>query len=214
VVTVLGTVGVVRIALYVLSAACVALAAVTVFREVKISVGDVTLLRNTSVVRPVIYAIILGILARRGSVIAHAAVGVMLLMLAPVSAYQTTLPNLVVEHHPWRSARDCMKKVYGIERQAGRQPKDVVFFIPEGFFQHQYFYYFRELNWNLRTRDMTDTEIASIIDDAPEQRPLLMPVPRYEQFLLTRRTVPAPLRVRDSNMVLLMPGPFAPCGVE
>jgi hypothetical protein len=207
------TIGAVRIALYTLSAACVALAAIALVHEGRISLGGMTLLRNSSVVRPAIFAVVFGVLAGRAALATHAAVAVVLLMLAPVPTYESILRHLSDASHPLRSARDCMQSVREFQRASGQQPSDLVVFLPPGFFQHQYFLYFRHLGWD-EHRQLSDDELRTMLEVPGSQRPVVLPHSRFKEFWNRNEGPQArlPPSVRLSDVDLLMPGPFGRCG--
>jgi len=142
-----------------------------------------------------------------------ACVAVVLLMLAPVPTYESILRHLSDASHPLRSARDCMQSVREFQRASGQQPSDLVVFLPPGFFQHQYFLYFRHLGWD-EHRQLSDDELRTMLGVPGSQRPVVLPHSRFKEFWNRNEGPQArlPPSVRLSDVDLLMPGPFGRCG--
>jgi hypothetical protein len=161
--------------------------------------------------------------------------GVLVLGLAPFPAYRNTLPRLVVEAHPLRSVKACVEEVREQLRQAGHSAPGILAWLPEGF-QHQYFFYLRDVGWELRD-EVSDRDLRRALEVTNFLRPVMLPGPRYAEFLARRHPAPkehltepltdlvgtrpaleewAGRRMRGlelgADVVLLLPGPYRVCG--
>jgi 4-amino-4-deoxy-L-arabinose transferase-like glycosyltransferase len=145
--------------------------------------------------------------------LARVAVAVVLLAAGPAEAYRGTFPKLLVENHPLRTARDCMQNVRTYERREGQRQTPLFVFLPVGVYLHPYYYYFRNAGWD-RHEGWGDEALGEILDVQGAQWAVLMPKRDYQIFLTrTNRSIGAGVpKVEVSNVVLLLPGPFAGCG--
>ncbi|MEO7270680.1 MAG: hypothetical protein ABIX28_03215 [Vicinamibacterales bacterium] len=194
-------------------AATLALATV-ILGHVVWKVGDVTILRNAHVARPLIVALLLATLAGRGAMAARVLFPAALLMLVlPVNAYEDVLRRARVEAHPLRSARDCLVGVREAQLAAGGHPPGVYAIGEQRWFLHSYFYYLRHAGGWQRTEVVDQAALTDALFTPGQQRPVLIDDPDYRAFKADHeaalREVPAlPLR----EVLLLMPGPYAACG--
>jgi 4-amino-4-deoxy-L-arabinose transferase-like glycosyltransferase len=199
----------------VLAALCLLLAIVALVHDGRIKLGGYTIVKRPSVVRSALGAVLLAALAGRAAQAARVAVPVMLLLLAPIRAYEATFPRLMVDAHPLRSARDCLLQVRDQERRAGRQAPDIYAWLPPGVFQHIYYYYYRNAGWDRRD-EPTDDDLRIMLEVPEKQRPVLLPDTRFMEFRARYPDAPAS-RVSRRTIGLvtwLLPGPFSPCGLE
>jgi len=169
--------------------------------------------RDPSVWRPALIALALGILARRARWTARVAVPLVLLTLLPIAWYRTALTRVTTEHHPLRTSRTCMQSVRDEERAAGRSTPGMFVYLPGGYYLHTYFYYYRHFGWDWRT-ELSDAELLRMLDTPGEQRPILLP---RHRFAAVREAHDAPGVARPlvqvDDVVLLLPGPYARCGL-
>jgi 4-amino-4-deoxy-L-arabinose transferase-like glycosyltransferase len=201
--------------LLVLSAVALLVAGLTlVTGGVHWRIGELQVLRNSQVLRPLAVALVLAALAGRGRQGARLILPMALLVVvAPLDAYEATRKRLRVENHPVRSVRDCMMGERTAEIAAGRTPPGV-YAIGEGrWFLHHYFYYLHHLGGWERAETMGPGPLASALFEAGRQRPVLIGEDDYRAFKVDHaealRSVPI-LTLR--GVLLLLPGPYARCG--
>jgi hypothetical protein len=86
-------------------------------------------------------------------------------------------------------------------------------YLPSGYYLHTYFYYYRRFGWNSRT-ELSDTELLRMLDVPGDQRPVLLPRHRFAAVQEAHDTpgVARPL-IQVDDVVVLMPGPYARCGL-
>jgi hypothetical protein len=84
-------------------------------------------------------------------------------------------------------------------------------------FNHQYAYYFRDVNPWKRPRTAPPSRLAQYVFDPAEERPVLISEVRYREFLRTtmggRESTPN-LAALESDVLLLLPGPYSVCLTE
>ena len=82
-------------------------------------------IRPPQVLRAALTALLLGLLAGRGTWMARTAVSVWLLSLLPVAEYHSAVRRTTIELHPLRSTRDCIAEVRRSEQASGRPVRDM-----------------------------------------------------------------------------------------
>ena len=166
----------------------------------------VSLSRPVVVLSAGVIAVGFGALAGRFPAAFAVALPMVLLIAAPSHPYFMVRQEIMVDAHPLRSARDCILNVRAFEREAGRVPPNVVAWLPKGFYQHPYYYYFRDAGFERHDR-VTDDELAATLDGAGASQAVLLPKPFYDAFVerTGRVTTRVPL-VDVNNVVLLLPG--------
>jgi hypothetical protein len=198
-----------------LSAVALIVAALTfVTGGVDWRIGDLQVLRNSQLLRPLMVALVLAALAGRGAPAARLILPIaLLIVVAPLDAYEGTLKRLRVENHPVRSVRDCLMDRRAAEIAAGRVPPGVYAIGEQRWFLHHYFYYLHHLGGWERAETMSPGPLAVALFEPGRQRPVLIGEADYGAFKAEHadalRSVPIlPLR----EVLLLMPGPYAGCG--
>jgi 4-amino-4-deoxy-L-arabinose transferase-like glycosyltransferase len=191
-------------------------------------------LRNTQALRPWIVAFVLAALAGRARLATRLLVPVVLLALAPVTAYSTTLARLPFERHPQRDARDCVLGIIGADPPPGAYVQ-----IMEGSFLHSYYYYFRRFGPWEWVHEPDDPGVYSNLFGPDVRRPVLVSDQRYLEFRNHLRTADAATRmafaraggvpvgsvtpasadlsepmVSFDDVLLLLPGRFQPCSAD
>jgi 4-amino-4-deoxy-L-arabinose transferase-like glycosyltransferase len=206
-------VDVLRVGMLVATVGGLALAAVALVYPRRLRVGGLLIVRDPSVWRPALIALALGILARRARWTARVAVPLVLLTLLPIAWYRTALTRVTTERHPLRTSRACMQSVRDEERAVGRSTPGMFVYLPSGYYLHTYFYYYRHFGWDWRT-ELSDAELLRMLDTPGEQRPILLP---RHRFAAVREAHDAPGVARPlvqvDDVVLLLPGPYARCGL-
>ncbi len=190
-----------------------ALAAVALVYPRRLKVGSWLFVRDPSVVRPALIALALGMTAGRARWTARIAVPLLLLTLLPVPWYLAALTRVTTERHPLRTSRACLQSVRDEERAAGRAAPGMFVYLPDGYYLHTYFYYYRQSGWDWRT-ELSDAELLRMLDTPEAQRPVLLPLRR---FAAVRKAHDAGGTTRSllqlEDVVLLLPGPYARCGI-
>ena len=136
-----------------------------------------------------------------------------LLAWLPVASYRTALTRATTDNHPLRTSRDCIQSVRDQELAAGRPAPGMYVYLPSGYYLHNYFYYYRHLGWDVRS-ELSDQGLMRMLDAPGEQRPVLMPGDRFA-IVRSAHDVPGTTRalVPVANVVVLLPGPYAKCGL-
>jgi len=205
--------------------------------RVRLGVGDTLLLRNSSVVRPLVGGA-LAILAG-GSAIAIRAVvpAAVWLTVMPFPAYSATLAQLHRAPHPLQDTRACLTPI-AQRAMAQGQPAPGVW-VEARSFSHRYTYYLYGLGpWEQREIASNGT-VAMHLFAPNAYRPVVLSPERYADFMkqlaqntdtvLSRAAARAELspdvllegyRRNDvgiitwESAVLLLPGPYSPCAGE
>ena len=213
---------------HVLRRLCLTLAALALFVTVwtlvngslVIRAGGTTLFQNRQLLRPGLVAAVLTVLGGWPEGVARMGTLLLILGMLPVPAYRGTLKQFAEETHLLRPLRDCIVRV--AERPelqtAGPRGMYVDSDAPdyESPFNHQYSYYFRVVNPWKRPRTTPPALLARYVFDPAEQRPVLISEKRYQDFLRSmpgRESTPN-LAVLESDVLLLLPGPYSICLTE
>ena len=204
-----------RITLVLLSVTAAGVAVFTlVYGGFTLRVGAIRLLRNESILRPTLLALVCGFLGARGIALARPALIVLLLMLAPIPVYRQDLERTRIERHPLQSARDCVLDVRAREKRAGRATPELLAAIPDSRFVHPFFFYFREAGF-VRADPISDEALTAALYGQGLQRPVLLPVERYRAFVNAGNGGAQGIGGVDTGyakVYLLLPGPYAACG--
>jgi hypothetical protein len=190
-----------------------ALAAVALVYPRRLKVGSWLFVRDPSVWRPALIALAFGVTAGRARWTARIAVPLLLLTLLPVGWYLSALTRAAEERHPLRTSRACLQAVRNEERAAGRAAPGMFVYLPGGYYLHTYFYYYRQFGWDSRA-ELSDAELLRMLDAPDEQRPVMLPLRRFAAIreAYGTRGASQPL-VQLGDVVLLLPGPYARCGI-
>jgi 4-amino-4-deoxy-L-arabinose transferase-like glycosyltransferase len=204
----------VRYALLALATIAVALSIVTfVVGQVVWRVGDVQIFRNSHVARPLAVAVVLAILAGRGMLAARLLWPVALLLaVIPVNAYENVWKRTFVEEHPLRTARDCLQRARETELAAGRSAPPPYAIGEHRWFLHSYYYYLHRAGGWERAETFNQRAVDAGLLAPGQQRPIMMEEETYRALKERYREVIVP-RVPFGRMLLLTPGPYAPCGL-
>jgi 4-amino-4-deoxy-L-arabinose transferase-like glycosyltransferase len=179
--------------------------------QVRWELNGVTLLRNTDVVRPLLVAAVLLILAGRSTTTLGVAGFVVVLLVVSGTAYRRTVTALPKYAHPLRTARDCLLEVREGQVRAGRVAPPIYAVAPATWFLHSYFYYLRHPDGWERVEAPEDSALADALSSSP--RPVLISRESYGVVQERHKSlVPAPMGLPPGTAVLLLPGPYAVCG--
>jgi 4-amino-4-deoxy-L-arabinose transferase-like glycosyltransferase len=228
----------IRVLLLAVAVAAIGVAVATYARgHVRLAVGDVVLVRSSSLFRPSLIALVaLALAGRLGTAVRVGAAFVVLLTL-PLAAYRQDLSLLSVERHPLRTVRECLQPICA--RHGGPDPRGPGVWAEAESIAHTYWYYLRSLGpYQLRYFG-SDPTVYMHLHVPSKLRPVLLSYARYDEF--TRRVragdrtvieraarkagvdpsalaasanqVDVPL-LRLPDGVLMLPGPYAACAAE
>jgi len=218
-------------------------AAIAVFALVyggfEIRVGNTRIFSTRSSVRPMVFALVFGFLGARRLAIGQLARIVVVMMLVPIRPHRENLSHIAVEQHTLRAARDCVLDVRDREQSAGRATPALLVALPADHFVHPIYFYLRDAGFSW-ANPLSDEELDKALHTAGLQRPVLIPLDRYVDFVEARSRVPGlpgpawlstwggPMPSVDAwfrraqalgavdlqmaNVQLLLPGSYAGCG--
>ncbi|HVL69940.1 MAG TPA: hypothetical protein VM364_21960 [Vicinamibacterales bacterium] len=199
-----------RAAILVLALSVTAAVATVIEGAWRIEVGGRVLLSNSTVLRPLMVALIA--LMALGGVRAAAAV-VLLLVVAlvlptPVTAYERNLVALRRGRQPLGHLAACIRSVHEAQWQRGQHVPGVYAPVSHEAFDHPYFYYLRGSGWHLPLRD----EVVREALGAGPQRPVVTDAERYQGFVARNPDFAvAAVPLRTGEVVILLPAEFAHC---
>ncbi len=163
------------------------------------------LFRNSSVVRPVVVAL-LAVTAAGSFRLGAGLLSVVLMALllpTPLAAYGENLRRLNVTKRPLSAVAECLRQV-DAERAGAYAP------VSEAAFLHPYFYYLRGDGWHGPV-DQQKLRAALTVDG--QQRPVVLDHALYATLL--ERNGPdgsPPATIELATVLVLLPGPFRTCG--
>ncbi len=179
---------------------------------VRVRIGDLMLFRNTSIVRPIMIALV-AIAVASGA--RGATVGALIMILAlavptPLGAYVSNMERLRVREQPLRLLTKCLREVDDHRKAAGEQPRGVYSPVSGPGFLHPYFFYLRGRGWHARHADYEVLNDALFV--AGHERPVVIDKDRYAAFLdAGNRKASLPVAIDMPNIFVLLPGSYAPC---
>lgn len=192
--------------------------------RVVLEIGDLTLLRNSSIVRPALLGTALLLMARGSASDRRGLLTLLLLAALPLGAYGETLRALTEGTAPVRSLAECLD-----DRGSARAPRAVYVHADDpGYWE--YVYYFRRVGWQ-HPRERPAERLPRKLFTPEEQQPVLLSVDDYtrlerslaEDEAGSRRDPEIPpgvdlrevARVRlDGERILLLPGEYASCAAR
>ena len=177
-------------------------------------IGNVLILRNSHVSRPLLVALIFATLGGRGVIAARFMFPIaMLLLVLPGNAYEDAFRRLSLEAHPLRSARDCAMQVRQAELTDGRQAPGIYAVGEQRWFLHSYYYYLHKVGGWERAATMEPAPLEAALFEPGHQRLVMIGDADYRAFKTNHaealHSVPS---VGLREVLLLMPGPYAVCG--
>ena len=180
--------------------------------QVRIEWGDRLLMRNTSVDRPLVVAVIACAAAggARATLGAALAMVVWLLLPTPLSGYFANLEQLDRGEHPIRTMAECLRRVDAERRARGLEAPGVYAPVSEAAYLHPYFYYLRGSDWHARRADHDMVREALVV--AGKERPVILDKSRYATYLEWSNGEGGHVAAIDwPNVVLLLPGEYDVC---
>ncbi|HVQ41723.1 MAG TPA: glycosyltransferase family 39 protein [Vicinamibacterales bacterium] len=193
--------------------------------------------RNSSAARPALTGAAVLLLGAPAAIVRALAVLAILLLVLPVKAYHENAMRTSVSASPYRDIRDCLAPIVANEVAHGKAAPGM--WIEAREISHMPFYYFRGLGpWQHRSVASNQTVVMHLV--VPERyRPVILSEERYGEVLrwlandreaaLGRASVLSGVDVATlnatfdravlgitpiQNLLLVMPGPYASCGVE
>jgi hypothetical protein len=226
-----------QVATAVTGIAALVLSAVTfAFERVWLNAGAVVV-RNSSVARPAATGAALLLLGAPAAIVRALVVSAILLLVLPVDAFHANVMRTSLNASPYRDIRDCLAPIVA-NRVAQGKPAPGVWAEVNGM-SHLSFYYFRGLGpWQRRGIASNQTVVMHLV--VPERyRPVILSDERYKEVFRWLRNDRAAALGRASvlsgvdvetleagleqasvgvtpieNVYLVLPGPYASCGVE
>jgi hypothetical protein len=191
------------------------------YGQIRLSVGDHVFFKNSGVLRPVLIAILCGVLAGESRQAARVVVPLLVAGLLPLPEYRALLSRLDdVGDHRMRSARDCILRTAAPE-VAGSSPGGMyVSGFASGAFGHEHYYYFRKIRpWERADSPSFETIFRYLYDPA-HPKPALLQDAIYQDFMhwvassegpASNSVAASPPRIAFGYVVLVLPGPYAVC---
>ena len=191
-----------------------------IFGSVWIRVGGVTVFRNSTISRPLTAATVLLIVVGAFRIVPLALVVVLLLVALPFDAYRNVraleVAQAKYEDAPMRTLRGCLLRV----QSEGAPPGVYVHTDEAG--QWKYVYYLRRPGW--RTDEIGNNRaLEQRLLSSSVERPVFMKASDFGVFRNALSSNPAraaDIRALDAirritwddGWIMLLPGPYAPCG--
>jgi 4-amino-4-deoxy-L-arabinose transferase-like glycosyltransferase len=178
--------------------------------RVVVEIGGIGVLRNSSVVRPLVIAAILFVVSRHAWIVGHALAIAAVAIILPVSAYTRTLNELSLVDHPLRALSDC-----ALTMPAAR-PETRAYLHYYQLLNHSPYYYLRRVGpWDEQGTGLTNDELDRRLYEPGRQAFTILSSSDYDRFApgIVARDLAIPAGVAlEVNLVLLTPGPFQACG--
>ena len=191
----------------VIVAGLVALSVATlVHGPVLIERGGMQLLRNTSALRPMIFAVIMAGAAAFSGSLARLTGALLLALILPLGGYANEMELVGRIDHPLRTTRECVAEV----QQSGASVAPGTLAASGDVFHHSYYFYLRNLGPWTRTEQFSAEQTLERLTAPGRQTPVLIARSDYDAIVPKLPAVPAGLRY-DQNIAVILPGPFAPC---
>jgi len=194
----------------VIVAGLVALSVATlVHGPVVVERGGTLLLRNTSALRPIIFAAILAGAAAFAGTLARLTGVLLLALMLPLGAYANEMELVGRIDHPLRTTRECVAEV----QQRGAAVAPGALAASGDVFHHGYYFYLRTLGPWTRPEQFSEEQTLERLTAAGRQTPVLIARSDYDTILPKLPAPPVGLRY-DQNIAVILPGPFASCAAR
>jgi 4-amino-4-deoxy-L-arabinose transferase-like glycosyltransferase len=206
----------VRVVLLAIACAAMALAVVTAAHgQARVVVGSRVVFSNASIVRPLaVAAVCTGLSGGLAGVVAAAAVlAIALVVPLPLTGYLKNVKELTLQRHPLRSVSECLQRV-DASRRAAHEQVGGTYGLPTGdeAYLHQYFYYLRHAGGWEEGHPEDDETLARALFVHGQERPVVINGKHYAESLERHPAAgPLPRGVRIGGVLVLLPGPYAPC---
>jgi 4-amino-4-deoxy-L-arabinose transferase-like glycosyltransferase len=171
-----------------------------------VHVDGVRVFRNSSVVRPIVVALLCLMLTRWGRRMGLSAAVAAMLILLPVDRYFENVHRILSVRHPLRTIRECAidvrERVPGLSPGALRASGDVL--------HHSYYYYMRHTGaWIAADPPSNDVALARALG-RDQAMPIFVTTKQYSALMRGHHARP-PGVIVEEGVVALLPGPFEVC---
>ena len=177
-----------------------------VMGPVWIEAGGLVIFRNSSVLRPLLFAgVLLGVAASAATPVRLAGAATLALLL-PLGSYADKIQQLGRIDHPLRATRDCLRGVQDSGTPVGRG----VLSASGNILHHSYYYYLWRLGpWDIAP-EFSAGEVLARLMTIGQQTPVILQRSDYDAI---RFRLPAPLGAArfDDRVAILLPGAYRPC---
>jgi hypothetical protein len=178
--------------------------------RVRVEVGEIELLQNSSVLRPLAIAAILVAISGHAWILGHLLAIAAVATILPVSAYAVTVNRFSEADHPLRAVRDC-----ALMMPASR-PETRVYLHYYELLNHAPYYYLSRIGpWDEQGTGLTNDELDLRLYVPGQHALTIVSRSDYEKFVqvIAARELPIPPGLAHQvDIVLLTPGPFERCG--
>jgi 4-amino-4-deoxy-L-arabinose transferase-like glycosyltransferase len=188
-----------------------------VWGPIRIAVGDTVLFRSAGVLRPVLVALVFGVLGGALEAKSRVVIALLVASVLPLPAYRAMLPRLVAEQRPIRTATECLRRVR--ESHPEHAARGLYVDVAGPVLSHPMNYYFRRIRPWTRTESTPPDLLARLLNDPAEQRPILVGDEVYQRYMSAASTAAAarpesPPMVNFPDVSLLLPGPYGVCRAD
>lgn len=192
-----------------------------VYGMVRIDLPGGVAFRSKGLFRPLMLAIVCGVLAFPRRTTARAVVTLVVVSLLPLPGYRETLARLTEGALVMSGATDCLQRV---ERGVGGSSIPGLYLdVPDAAIGHPMNYYFRRLRPWTRAEAPSPARLATYLRDTTQQRPVLVWQPTYREFreaagpdtvVATGSPAATPTVALPDDVLLVLPGPYAVCAPD
>ncbi|MDR1989673.1 MAG: glycosyltransferase family 39 protein, partial [Acidobacteriaceae bacterium] len=182
---------------------------------IHVNLGRGVVVKSSGVLRPLLAAVVLGILARRSAIVAVPLVVIGVVAALPFSAYADNMARLGVAKHPMRDASECVAHV---QRANPALPRGLFVDTDAGIW-HPITYYFRRIQpWMFEVQP-SPALLEQSLKDPASLRPSLVEAARYHEYrsgadAARFNTPTSPPMIGLNGYALLLPGPYSVCSPE
>jgi 4-amino-4-deoxy-L-arabinose transferase-like glycosyltransferase len=174
-------------------------------------VGGVRVFQNSALVRPLLIAALLLVLAGRTAVALKVLAAVILVVLLPVSSYRFAALRAATVDDRWRTIRDCAASVAQAHPSAARG----VFNAARTHTNHTHYYYLFRLGTWEEPETARPEDVRSRLFNPDQQTLVLMTTTDYDalgpQLRSELPTQPQPAAFLLDQIAIVMPGPYRSC---
>jgi 4-amino-4-deoxy-L-arabinose transferase-like glycosyltransferase len=186
------------------------------YGTIRLDVDGMMLFKSSGVVRPIVVAVLAGLLAGAPAMASRAAVPLLVASILPWSTYHDTLLRLKTDRHPMRSSSECIARVQA--QDAGLSP-GIYLDLPDAVISHPMYYYFRRIQPWTRAASSSSPQIYQRVYEPQRAQPVLVWDQTYQQFMRDPESsagpvtgsLAAPPMVGLIDALVLLPGPYAQC---
>jgi hypothetical protein len=187
-----------------------------VYGPIRIDIGGSTVFRSSGLLRPVVVAMLAGLLAGAQRTASRAVVPLLVAGALPLPTYHATLARLRMDQHPMRSSIECIQR---IQAQGGAPVPGLYLDLPNSVISHPMYYYFRRIQPWTRATSPSFSQLYRHLFDSQQAQPILVWDETYQAFMDRPESpagpiagpLAAPPMVVLTDALVLLPGPYAEC---